>query len=150
MKQKNTHPAIEVLENYIEAYNERDLDRIMDLFCTQHKVHLFGTGVDENREGRDGFKEQLLRDWEQSESNILTQTSPYIASDRPACWATAVYRATYVIGGETHILDNLRGSIYCVEEDGLWKISQMHASTPTQNQEVDSSFPLDQKDLVAM
>lgn len=141
MKLAHRNPATRILETFVEAYNNRRLADVINLFSTQHKVLLIGTGIDEIRRNLDEIKLQVERDWIQSESNILTRTSEYIWSDEPCCWADATYKSTFVIDGQTYTAENLRGSIYCVKESRDWKITHMHASFPHLADNEASSFP---------
>lgn len=135
------NPATDLLERFVEAYNTRRLPEVMKLFSTKHKVLLIGTGIDEIRRNIEEIKGQVERDWQQSETNILTRTGDYISSPEPACWAYAVYKSTFVIDGKTYTAENLRGSIYCIQEEGEWKINHMHASFPHVADNEASSFP---------
>jgi hypothetical protein len=141
MKLANTHPAVHLLKKFCLFYNERNLENLLDLFTKKHKPFMWGTGVDERLTTLDEIKNQILRDWSQSDiSQIEFTANSFIHSDFPS-WASGAFSATIIIKGDVYRYPHLRGSIYAIKEDDDWKICHMHASFPESTQPVGSSFP---------
>ncbi len=97
MRLPNDHPAFLLLQDFCHFYTERNMNKILNLFSTHQKIFILGTGIDETRVDINGLKEQLERDWSQSESGTLTLdpnvvTSGIDASSHKA-WAYGVCTA---------------------------------------------------------
>lgn len=65
---------IGVLNKFMETYQIRDIDGLMDLLTPDEDLFLFGTGLDEKRTGREEFKFQAKRDWSQMEAQAFNFT----------------------------------------------------------------------------
>ncbi len=139
MKVLSHHNAHRLFLEFCKAYTERDLQKTLSLFSK--KAHLWGTGEDESRQGLVEIEAQLKRDWSQSETGKLEIISWIEPVSEEALWAAGVCRATVVIEGVSHVLENLRGTIMIEKEEGLWKISHSHASFPDVRQSTGESFP---------
>jgi len=140
-KKTKDHPAVHLIKEFCRTYNERDLEGLLALFCKNHPVHAYGTGIDEDRHSLQELKEQVLRDWEQSELSQLFPPKEFFYCKDPVSWAAGTFSAKVTTSGQTLEIPNLRGSISVIREENEWKISQMHASFPASNQEEGSSFP---------
>ncbi len=140
-KEIKEHPAVHLIKEFCRTYSERDLEGLLALFCKNHPVHLYGTGIDEDRRSLQEIKEQVLRDWEQSENAQLFPPKDLVYCEDPVSWAAGNFSAKVIASGQTLEIPNLRGSISIIREENEWKISQMHASFPAIDQEVGASFP---------
>ena len=136
LPEKNT--AIQLLEQYCEAYKQRDLPTILKIFTKDCNV--WGTAIDEYRVGLEALETQHYRDWSQSDKNEIRIVS-FIPTSIDAHFAAAICKAVITIDGKEHIFDHLRGTIGVSKEDGVWKIAHMHASFPDFRNAQDESFP---------
>lgn len=131
--------AQQLLEQYIDAYKQRDLSKILSLFtqdCT-----LWGTAIDEYRVGLKELESQHNRDWQQS-TQAEIQVVSFVPTPYDLPFAAAICRAIVTINGEKNVFEDLRGSIVIKEEeDNVWKIFHMHASFPDYRNHENSSFP---------
>ncbi|MBY0281542.1 MAG: nuclear transport factor 2 family protein [Alphaproteobacteria bacterium] len=149
MKLANTHPTVHLLQKFCLFYNERNLESLLDLFSKTHKPFIWGTGVDEHLTTLDEIKNQILRDWSQSEiSQIEFTANSFIHSDFPN-WASGAFSAMIVIQGNIYKHPHLRGSIYAIQEDNDWKICHMHVSFPESTQPIGNSFPTESLEYAA-
>ena len=130
--------AEQLLIHFCQAYRARDLHRTLNLFTSN--AYMWGTGVDETRQGLKEIEAQLLRDWSQSESGEIEIVS-FAPVHGSALWAAAVTRAKLTIEGQIYSFDDLRGSIVIEEENGHWKICHMHSSFPDMRNAENNSFP---------
>lgn len=147
MRLPNDHPAFLLLQDFCHFYSERNMAKILNLFSTDQKIFILGTGIDETRLDINSLKEQLERDWSQSESGTLTLdpnvvTSSIDASSQKA-WAYGVCTAEVTINGQKHRFTPLRGSLFATLKENQWKIEHIHSSFPSVNQEEGQSFPAD-------
>lgn len=140
MKILQHHMAHLLLLDFCKGYSERKLQKVLSLF-TQN-AHVWGTGTDEDYIGVKEIERYLKRDWSQSESSCIEVVSWVPSYFEDFTWAAAVCKATIIIEGTSYVLDNLRGTVVLEEEDGVLKISHMHASFPDSRQPEGSSFPL--------
>lgn len=60
-----------VLNKFIEAYSNRDMEDSISLFALDDDVIVFGIEPDEKRVGLDGIKEQLTRDRTHTDSATI-------------------------------------------------------------------------------
>ena len=130
--------AYQLLEQYCDGYNRRDLTFLSSLFTQECNV--WGSGPDEYRVGINALEMQHQRDWAQSEKGEI-QIVSYISPPDDAPWAAMIGRAIITIGGVVHQFDHLRGTITLAQENGLWKIAHMHASFPDFRNAPGGSFP---------
>jgi ketosteroid isomerase-like protein len=133
-----TNPAKKLFTQFCEGYKKRDLTGLLKLF-TQDS-NMWGTGLDEYRVGIKQIEEQLKRDWSQSDKGEIEVVS-FVPAEEDATWAAAVCNAHLTVNGQTHLFEDLRGTIIVKEENGTWKISHMHASFPDFRNPEANSFP---------
>lgn len=138
MKLPEKTKAVELLEQYCEAYKKRDLSSISSLFTKD--CNIWGTAIDEYRAGLKELEMQHERDWSQSEKGEI-RIVRWVPTPMNALFAAAVCKAVITIDGKENIFDHLRGTIAIRKEEGLWKISHMHASFPDFRNVQNSSFP---------
>jgi ketosteroid isomerase-like protein len=134
--EKNKAQAI--LKDYCQAYSLRDLNKVLSLFTQNCSV--WGTGVDEYRVGLKQIEEQHLRDWAQSEKGKIEIVS-LSSTPNEAPFVAAIFRATVTIASQTHVFEELRGTIVIHKEAEEWKIAHMHASFPDYRNLEGNSFP---------
>lgn len=136
----NHNPAEKLLIAFCEGYQKRDLPFLLNLF-TQN-TNLWGSGIDEYRVGLAQVSEQLQRDWNQSETGEINIVRFVTTSQNT--WTAALCQAKITIEGKEHIFEDLRATITIEKEDGIWKISHMHASFPDYRNPENGSFPINQ------
>lgn len=132
--------AEQILLDFIAAYNERDLTKIMALFMKT--ANLWGTGLDEYRTGHTQIEAQIKRDWAQSDRGHLTLASPISTGELNENWAAAILNATIEIDNQIREFEHLRITIFLEEDGDNWKTSHMHCSFPDSRQDHGKSFPL--------
>lgn len=128
-----------LLNQFCQGYKKRDLTYLLSLF-TQNAT-MWGSGLDEYRVGLAQIKEQLERDWSQSEQGEIEIIS-YTPDNNNSLWIAALCTAKVTIDGKQHIFEHLRGTIILEHENGSWKIAHMHASFPDFRNAENGSFPI--------
>lgn len=139
MKATEKRIAQEIFIQFCEKYKNRDLPAMLDL-CTKN-INMWGSGIDEYRVGLQEVREQLQRDWSQSEKAEIEILS-FVPTPNDALWTAALCKAKVTIDGKEHMFEHLRGTIVIEKENSLWKISHMHASFPDYRNAVNGSFPV--------
>jgi ketosteroid isomerase-like protein len=137
---KNIHNiAEEMLLQFCNAYNKRDLEATLKLF-TQNST-IWGTGKDEYVVGVAALKDQLKREWSQAEKSEIQLASHLISGQEDSLWAAGIFTTSITVDGITNNFHELRGTIILAKEDGKWKIAHMHSSFPDIRQHDGESFP---------
>jgi ketosteroid isomerase-like protein len=141
MMKAETRQAEQLFRKFCKGYKERDLATLLSLFTKN--TNMWGTGLDEYRVGIKQVEEQLKRDWSQSEKGEIEITS-FVPAPEDSTWAAAVCTGKVTIDGHQHVFEHLRGTIIIEKENGVWKISHMHASFPDFRNPENGSFPLNE------
>jgi hypothetical protein len=131
--------AEQLFNKFCEGYKKRDLTGLLNLFTKN--TNMWGSGLDEYRVGLKEVEEQLKRDWSQSEKSVIEVVS-FVPTPEDAVWAAALCNAKITINSEEHAFEHLRGTVIIEKEDGVWKISHMHASFPDYRNAENGSFPV--------
>lgn len=135
-----TGAAVEAaLRKMVAAYTKRDLDATLGAFAGDSDVMLYGTGADERRVGIEQIREQVTRDWAQSESSTLVFDRMTVSAAGTVAWA-AVDGAFNVRAGGNDMSLPARVSFVLEKRDGNWRIVHAHFSTPAAGQEAGQSF----------
>ncbi len=129
-----------VLDAFADNYSRRDLEGLMSLFTPDADMVLYGTGADEKRVGLTETREQVQRDWSQSDGTAITYTWTSISAAGPVAWVAADVSFEAIIGDAKFTLPaRLTGVL---ENRGeKWLIAQTHFSFPAAGQEEGESFP---------
>jgi len=127
------------IDRFTAAYAGRDLDAILASFAPDGDVVMYGTGADERRVGRDGVRDQVLRDWEQTDEIAMRFDRRVISSAGDVAWAALEGAFELSAGGESMSLP-ARTSLVFERRDGDWLVVHGHFSMPAANQEEGHSF----------
>jgi ketosteroid isomerase-like protein len=113
---------------------------LSDLIAPDPDVTFIGTGVDEERIGISEIKEQIQRDWAQSESASIDWDRLCVSAQGTVAWVAANVRLKARVSGREMTLS---GRITAVmdKRDGRWLIDQLHMSVPMVGQKEGHSFP---------
>lgn len=138
--EQTTSEVKEVLTHFGESFSRRDMGSLSDLIAPDPDVTFIGTGVDEERVGISEIKEQIQRDWAQSESASIDWGRVSVSAQGTVAWVAAdVMLKARASGREM----TFPGRITAVmdKRDGRWLIDQLHMSVPMAGQEKGQSFP---------
>jgi ketosteroid isomerase-like protein len=138
--EQTTSDVKEVLIHFGESFSRRDMGSLSDLIAPDPDVTFIGTGVDEERVGISEIKEQIQRDWAQSESASIDWGRLSVSAQGTVAWVAANVRLKARVSGREMTLS---GRITAVmdKRDGRWLIDQLHMSVPMAGQEEGHSFP---------
>ena len=132
---------VAVMNEWMEHYENRNLDGLMGLVASDDDLFLFGTGIDEKRVGPEEFRYQAERDWAQTEALGFSLSSYYVSAAGPVAWVAAEGLGQGRVGGE-EIQFPLRLTAVLQERDDGWRIMQSHISLPAAAQEEGDSVPV--------
>ncbi len=127
------------LDALTRAYETRDAEGFLAAFATTEAVMVYGTGLDEKREGIGAIRKQIERDWAQSEAAAMRLGWTRITVRGDVAWVAADLDLTFTVAGERGGAPG-RATFVLVREDGTWKIEHFHCSAPALAQDAGSSF----------
>ena len=138
--EQTTSEVKKVLIHFGEAFSRRDMGRQSALLAPDPDVTFFGTGADEERVGLSEIKDQILRDWAQSESAFIDWTQLSVSAQGNVAWVAAHVTLKARASGREMAFPG-RITVVMDKRDGQWLIVQWHMSVPMAGQEEGHSFP---------
>jgi len=129
------------LDKVAEAFEERDLDKMMSLFSTDEDIIVIGTGADEKKVGKSEARSLFKRDWSQSEASSIVYNWKSISAEGKFAWAT-VEATFYARIGSREIHLPTRITIILKKLGKEWLIVHWHASLPASGQQIGEAWPL--------
>ena len=129
-----------VLNSWLEAYQNRDIDALMSLVAPDEDLFLYGTGIDEKRIGPAEFRFQAERDWSQTEALSFNFNIHQISASGPVAWVAGDGFGQGRAGGQT-IAFPLRMTAVLEKRGDDWLMVQSHVSVPAAGQEEGNSVP---------
>jgi ketosteroid isomerase-like protein len=133
--------VLSTLDKIAEAFEERDLDKMMSLFSTDEDMVVMGTGADEKRVGKSEARSLFKRDWSQSEASSIDYNWRSISAEGKFAWS-AVEATVYARIGSREIHLPSRLTIIMKKSGKEWLIVHWHASLPASGQETGEAWPM--------
>ena len=128
------------LEQFKQAYEQRDMARLLALFAPDPDVVLIGTGADEKCVGGGELQRQFERDWAQSESFSWEWNWSSVSAAGSVAWVAVEALGHVKVGGqELHM--PLRLTAVFEQRGARWFWVQGHLSLPASGQSEGVSFP---------
>ena len=128
------------LDKVAEAFEERDLDKMISLFSPDDDLIVLGTGADEKKVGKIEVKSLFKRDWAQSEASSIVYDWRSIFTEGKVAWAVAEATFYARVGSrEMHIPTRL--TIIMKESGNEWLIVHWHASNSAAGQQIGEAWP---------
>jgi ketosteroid isomerase-like protein len=128
------------LEQFKQAYEQRDMEHLLALWAPDPDVVLIGTGADEKRVGLAEIQMQAERDWAQSVALSLEWGWSSVSAAGSVAWVTADAVGSAKVGGQEMHLP-LRVTAVLEHRGAKWLWMQAHISMPTPGQAEGESFP---------
>ena len=129
-----------LLSRMVDIVRAGDVDAAVAFFADDPDVFLQGTGLDEARTGRAAIREQIERDFTQSDALSWTMLPQSVSSAGSVAWTAGDVVVHVTIGGRTVDIPH-RLTTVLERRGGQWLVLQMHLSVANQAQTVGQSFP---------
>ena len=97
--QETTSEVKNVLDRFGNAFRNRDLASLMAMLAPDPDVTFFGTGADEERIGVSDIREQIQRDWRQSESASIDLGPLHVSNRGSVAWVAGDVTITAKVEG---------------------------------------------------
>jgi ketosteroid isomerase-like protein len=135
-----TQAAVQAtLQQWKDAFTQRDLDRALAVIAPDDDVVGIGTGPDEWRVGPEEFRAQIERDFAQSEA-LKVNYEPLVVSEAgPVAWVAGRATVRARIDGQDLTLTG-RFTAVLEQRGGRWLLMQTHFSLPAADQAEGRSF----------
>jgi len=127
------------LRKLTDTYVKRDLQGFLDCFAPDDDVVVYGTGADEKCIGIERIRTQVRRDWEQSESAVMSFSWMPISAAGGVAWAAADGAIEFRANGQDASIP-VRVTFVLEQRGDKWLIVQSHFSMPASGQEEGRSF----------
>ncbi len=128
------------LDGVAEAFEDRDLNKMMSLFSASGETIAIGTGADEKKIGAEEIKSLFKRDWAQSEASSIVYNWRTATIEGSIAWATAESTFYARVGSrEMHIPTRITAVMR--KSNGRWMIVNWHASVPAAGQQRGEAWP---------
>jgi ketosteroid isomerase-like protein len=132
-----------VLEQFRQAYTQRDMQLALALFPPDSDVVLIGTGADEKCVGLGDIQRQFERDWTQSESLAVEWGSGFsVSAAGPVAWVVLPEALVRVTAGGQAMELPLRLSVVLEQRGERWLFMHVHFSFPAAGEAAGESFPV--------
>ena len=135
-----TQAAVQAtLQQWKDAYTQRDLDRALAVIAPDDDVVGIGTGPDEWRVGPEEFRAQIERDFAQSEALSLNYEPLVVSEAGPVAWVAGRATVQARIDGQDLTLTG-RFTAVLEQRGDRWLLMQTHFSLPAAEQAEGRSF----------
>ncbi len=132
--------VMDVLNQSLECYKNKDLDRMVSLFAPDADVMCFGTGKDEKCVGIEEIRAQFERDFSQCDTISCELGWHIISAAGTVAWVAADYLVRATVNGQKEEMA-MRVSVVLEQKGRKWLIMHMHGSAPMVGQKEGESFP---------
>jgi ketosteroid isomerase-like protein len=125
-----TQAAVQAtLQQWKDAYTQRDLDRALAVIAPDDDVVGIGTGPDEWRVGPEEYRAQIERDFAQSEALSLNYEPLVVSEAGPVAWVAGRATVQARIDGQDLTLTG-RFTAVLEQRGDRWLLMQTHFSLP--------------------
>ncbi len=132
--------VIASLRGFFEAFEKRDMERILSCFAPDPDVMMIGTGADEKRVGLQEIRTQIERDWRQSESAAIKPERTSVSASGAVAWVAADLSLQARVKGREIVMPG-RLTVVMEKREGRWLWMLSHLSVPAGGQAAGESFP---------
>ncbi len=130
----------EILKKIAQAYYDKDLDGMMQLYTQDPDLVAIGAGRDEWVQGPEDLRNGYKRDMDQADAIKVDFEDVAVSSSGNVAW-TSARMAMYVQVEEQEVTLFGRLSLVLEKRDGKWLIAHLHFSLPDE-QEEGRSYPV--------
>jgi ketosteroid isomerase-like protein len=132
--------VMNMLNRYAQAYADKDIDTMMNLFLDDPDIVAIGTGIDEWVHGYNELKEGFKRDFAQADNIKIKFENVTIQAADDVSWLSALMTMYATVSGKEVLLSG-RLSMVLEKKENKWLFTHLHFSLPANEQETGHSFP---------
>lgn len=129
-----------LLEEYSQAYHDKDIERILKLFVDSEELVVIGTGDDEWVNGINELKSGFERDFDQADSINVKFRDISISSSGNVAWISGHMNMDATVGGQDIYLPG-RLTAVVLNKNEKWLFANLHYSLPCDLQEEGKAWP---------
>lgn len=129
-----------LLEEYSQAYHDKDIERILKLFVDSEELVVIGTGDDEWVNGINELKSGFERDFDQADSINVKFRDISISSSGNVAWISGHMNMEATVGGQDIYLPG-RLTAVVLNKNEKWLFANLHYSLPCDLQEEGKAWP---------
>ena len=129
-----------LLEEYSQAYHDKDIERILKLFVDSEELVVIGTGDDEWVNGINELKSGFERDLEQADDINVKFRNISISYSGNVAWISGHMTMEATVDGQDIYLPG-RLTAVVLEKNGKWLFANLHYSLPCDLQEEGKAWP---------
>jgi len=130
---KEEKEAIEsLLENYILANENQDLELIENIWAASDDIVLYGTDSDERIVGWTNIRAAIKEQFGFISDTYISASNQFIKLNCTAntAWFSETLNYNYMYQGKAHKYEGLRFTGVVEKMDGHWRLVQAHHSVP--------------------
>lgn len=128
--EKITKEVVGTVESLLNAYEKRDVKKIMALYTPDPDTTALGTNLDQFLIGPDAIRRAYEEDFEAFSKFGLKMTTQHVSAEGPVAWLAAVCHAFFEIDGE-EVESQGRLTAVLVRRERAWRLVQSHLSFPS-------------------
>jgi hypothetical protein len=130
--------VMQVLDNFVRAHQERDLDLLLSCFSEKPDIIILGTDEDELWVDKVSMGEAQKRAYETFNTVNLSVRDKILKMCATGQQAWFYMKVNWFVEseGEQFTFDGIRTTGVLEKDDNSWKIVQIHTSMPVQGQAV--------------
>jgi len=129
-----------LLEKYSQAYQDKDIEGILELFVDSDDLVVIGTGDDEWVNGMNELKSGFERDMEQADDIHVKFRDISISYSGNVAWLSGHMNMEATVEGQDIYLPG-RLTAVVLEKNGKWLFVNLHYSLPSDLQEEGKAWP---------
>lgn len=127
-----------ILDNFIKAHEDKDLDMLLSCFSNQPDIIILGTDADEFWVDKISMGEAQKRAYETFDKVSLSVRDKLLKMCSTGKQAWFYMKVNWYVesGGEKFSYDDIRTTGVVQKEEGTWAIVLLHTSLPVEGQAV--------------
>jgi ketosteroid isomerase-like protein len=138
---ENTESEVrDMMNRYAQAYADKNIGNMMDLFLNDPDIVAIGTGTDEWIHGYDELRKGFVRDFDQADNIQIKFEKVTIQSANSAAWLSGLMTMYARVSGKEVLLSG-RLTMVLERIGNRWLFTHLHFSMPAGEQEEGHSFP---------
>lgn len=132
---------LSTLQDYADAYCDKDIARLMEVFVEGEHISMIGTGSDELCSGRQAVSAVFERNFAEATATKFEFLWKDVVVHGDAATIATTLNIHLELGGENLVVP-IRWTVSLIKMGGQWKWIHRHASSAADTQEAGSAYPV--------